>query len=58
MRKYLVEYRCGSEELIDDAFDIREAREEAQRRQDSPIRRIRVIRNPDEIPVSEPQSPE
>ncbi len=42
-RKYLVEYRDGSEEMIENAFDISDAREEAKRLYDHPIKMIRII---------------
>jgi len=58
MRNYLVEYRDGCEEIIESAFDIRNAREEAQNLHNRPIRRIRIIRKPDEIPTSELQEHE
>jgi len=55
MRNYLIEYRDGCEEIIQSALDIRDAREEAQGLHDSQIKRIRVIRKPDELPSKELQ---
>jgi hypothetical protein len=42
-RKYLIEYRDGCQEIVCDAFDISDARLEAERLYDHPIKTIRII---------------
>jgi hypothetical protein len=58
MRNYLVEFKDGSLEIVEDAWDISDAREKAKELYNSPIKQIRVMRDPSDIPATDQQHTE
>jgi hypothetical protein len=58
MRNYLVEFKDGSLEIVEDAWDISEARDKAKNLYNAPIKSVRIMRDPNDIPATDQQHAE